>query len=39
MDRKDRVLVEKRMKEIAENTAKAYGAEAEVKWIQDLLRI
>ncbi len=33
MDRKDRVLVEKRMKEIAENTAKAYGAEAEVKWI------
>ncbi len=32
MDRDDRVLFEKRMKEIAENTAKAYGAEAEVQW-------
>lgn len=33
MDREDRILFEKRVKEIAENTAKAYGAEAEIKWI------
>lgn len=33
MDRQDRILFEKRMKEIAENTARAYGAEAQVKWI------
>lgn len=33
MEHKDRVLYEKRLKEIAEQTAKAYGAEAEVKWI------
>lgn len=33
MDKEDRVLFEKRMKEIAENTAHAYGAAAEVEWI------
>lgn len=33
MDRQDRVLFEKRMKEIAEYTAKAYGAEAKVDWV------
>lgn len=33
MDKSDRILFEKRMEEIAENTAKAYGAEAEVEWI------
>lgn len=33
MEHEDRVLYEKRLKEIAEQTAKAYGAEAEVKWI------
>lgn len=33
MDRKDRELVQKRLKEIAVNTAKAYGAEASVTWI------
>ncbi|MDE6202240.1 MAG: amidohydrolase, partial [Lachnospiraceae bacterium] len=32
MDRKDRILIERRMKEIAENTARAYGAEAELEW-------
>lgn len=34
MDREDRALFEKRVKEIAENTARAYGAEAEIEWIQ-----
>lgn len=33
MDREDRALFEKRMREIAENTAGAYGAEAELEWI------
>lgn len=33
MDRKDRVLYERRVKEIAKQTAAAYGAEAEVEWI------
>ncbi len=33
MDREDRELFEKRMEEIAENTAGAYGAEAGVEWI------
>lgn len=33
MDREDRILYEKKIKEIAENTAKAYGAEAVVEWI------
>lgn len=33
MDREDRSLFERRMKEITENVARAYGAEAEVKWI------
>lgn len=33
MEREDRVLYEKRLVEIAENTAKAYGAEAKVEWI------
>ena len=34
MDREDRVLFEKRMREIAENTAKAYKAEAQLEWIK-----
>lgn len=33
MDREDRVLYENRMREIAENTARAYGASADVEWI------
>lgn len=33
MDRNDRSLFEKRMEEIAENTARAYGAQAKVEWI------
>lgn len=33
MEREDRVLYEKRLQEIAERTAQAYGAEAEVEWI------
>lgn len=33
MDREDRVLFERRMKEIAEHTALSYGAKAEMKWI------
>lgn len=32
MNRKDRILIEKRMREIAEHTARAYGAEAEFEW-------
>ncbi|MCD7724455.1 MAG: amidohydrolase [Clostridiales bacterium] len=32
MDRHDRVLYERRVKEISEQTAAAYGAEAEVEW-------
>ncbi len=33
MDRKDRILIEKRMREIVEYTARAYGAEADLEWI------
>lgn len=33
MDRKDRALFERRVKEIAEYTASAYGAEASAEWI------
>lgn len=33
MDRQDRVLFEKRVREIAANTAGAYGAEVEITWI------
>lgn len=33
MDRQDRCLFEKRLKAIAEQTASAYGASAEVEWI------
>lgn len=33
MDRNDRTLFEKRMKEIAENTARAYGAKSVLEWI------
>lgn len=33
MDRQDRSLFEKRLKAIAERTASAYGASAEVEWI------
>lgn len=33
MNREDRVLFEKRMREIALGTAKAYGARAEVEWL------
>lgn len=33
MEREDRSLYEKRLREIAEKTAQAYGAEAEVEWI------
>ena len=32
MEREDRVLYEKKVKEIAKRTAQAYGAEAEVEW-------
>lgn len=32
MDKEDRVLIEKRMRGIAENTAAAYGAKAELLW-------
>lgn len=32
MDREDRILYEKRVREVAERTAEAYGAEAEVEW-------
>lgn len=32
MEREDRILYEKRLREIAENVARAYGAEAEVEW-------
>lgn len=32
MNREDRVLFEKRMREITENTARAYGAEADFRW-------
>ncbi len=34
MEREDRSLFEKRMKEIAESTALAYGAKAEVEWME-----
>lgn len=34
MEREDRILYEKRLREIAIQTAKAYGADAEVKWIE-----
>lgn len=34
MDRQDRILFEKRIKEAAENTARAYGAEAKTEWIE-----
>lgn len=33
MGREDRILFEKRLKEIAEHTAVAYGAQAQVEWI------
>lgn len=33
MDKEDRILFEKRLNEIAGNTAPAYGAKAEVRWI------
>lgn len=33
MEREDRILYERRLREIAEMTAKAYGAEADVEWI------
>lgn len=33
MDREDRILFQRRMEEIAEGTAMAYGAAAEVEWI------
>lgn len=33
MDREDRVLYERRVREIAEQTAAAYGVKAEVEWI------
>ena len=33
MEKEDRALYEKRMREIAKQTAKAYGAEAEITWI------
>lgn len=33
MDRQDRVLFERKVKEIAEYTASAYGAKAKVEWI------
>lgn len=33
MDRADRILFEKRIREVVENTAKAYGAEAELSWM------
>ena len=33
MDREDRILFEKRVGEIARNTAIAYGAEADMEWI------
>lgn len=32
MNREDRILYEKRVREIAQQTASAYGAEAEVEW-------
>ncbi|MBD5525783.1 MAG: amidohydrolase [Lachnospiraceae bacterium] len=34
MDREDRILYEKRVREIAGRTAAAYGAEAETEWVQ-----
>ena len=34
MNREDRALFERRMREIAEGTAKAYGAGARVEWIE-----
>lgn len=33
MSKEDRILFEKRMRELAENIAQAYGAEAKVEWI------
>ncbi|MCH5256209.1 MAG: amidohydrolase [Lachnospiraceae bacterium] len=33
MERDDRILYERRLREIAEMTAKAYGAEVDVEWI------
>lgn len=33
MDKADRLLYERRLREIAQNTAQAYGAAAEVEWI------
>lgn len=33
LDKDDRVLFEKRLREIAEGTARAYGTEAETEWI------
>ncbi|MCM1386211.1 MAG: amidohydrolase [Bacillus sp. (in: Bacteria)] len=33
MEREDRILYERKIQEIAVNTAKAYGAEAQVEWI------
>lgn len=35
MDREDRIFFEKRIREVVENTAKAYGAEAELTWMPD----
>lgn len=34
MNREDRILYEKRVREVAKRTAEAYGAVAEVEWIQ-----
>lgn len=34
MNREDRILYEKRVREIAERTAAAYGAEAETEWVE-----
>ena len=33
MDREDRMLYEKRLKEVVKNTAEAYGASADIEWI------
>ena len=33
MNREDRVLFEKRVREIAQSTAEAYGAKAEITWV------
>lgn len=34
MDREDRLLYEKRVREVARRTAEAYGASAETEWVQ-----